>query len=115
MLNNVMIIQKTTKLSPSIQCQLSENFFKIRENITLTTKADNRENQRCILILVLYNNLHRRIYKIQDNVITHQTYRIFENDKSTVPISEKFHNPARIRNIHKNRYIPLNILVNRDG
>ena len=44
-----------------------------------------------------------------------QTYRIFKNDKSSVQISEKFHNQDHIRIIHINRYIPLRILVNRVG
>ena len=81
----------------------------------LIMSAYNIENQRCILFLVLYNNLHKKIYKIPHKVITHQTYKIFKSDKFSVQISEKFHNPARISAIHKNRYIQLRILVNHDG
>ena len=81
----------------------------------LIMSAYNIENQRCILFLVLYNNLHKKIYKIPHRVMVHQTYRIFKNDRFLVQISEKFHNPARISAIHKNRYIQLRILVNHDG
>ena len=81
----------------------------------LRIKAYKRETQRGILFFVLYNNLHNKMYNIQHKVIDPQTYRIFKNDKSSVQISEKFHNPAHTRAIHINRYIPLSILVNRDG
>ena len=81
----------------------------------LATRDNNKENHRWALLLVLYNNLHKKIYKIPHMVITHQTYRIFKNDKFSVQISEKFHKPARTRAIHKNRYIPLKILVNCVG
>ena len=81
----------------------------------LTISAYNIENHRCILFLVLYNNLHKKIYKIPHKVIAHQIYRIFKNDKSSVQMSEKFHNQDHTRAIHKNRYIPLKILVNRVG
>lgn len=81
----------------------------------LTINAHKRENHRWNLFFVLYNNPHNIIYKIQHKVIMPQTYRIFKNDKSSVQISEKFHNQDHIRIIHINRYIPLRILVNRVG
>ena len=110
-----MITQKYANISSSIQYELSVNALKIRANIIFIISAHNIENHRCILFLVLYNNLHNKIYKIPHKVITHQTYRIFKNDKSSVQMSEKFRKPARISAIHRNRYIPLKILVNRVG
>ena len=72
-------------------------------HIILTIRANSKEIQRWTLFLVLYNNLHNKIYNIQHKVITTQTYRILKNDKFSVQMSEKLHNPARIRNIHINR------------
>ena len=110
------MIQNDSNVSLSIKNQLlSENALRIRAKIMLRIRANNKEIQRWILIFVLYNNLQNKKYHIQHKVIIHQTHIIFKNDKPSVQISEKFHNQDHIRTIHINRYIPLRILVNRDG
>ena len=110
------MIQNDSNVSLSTKnLLLSENALRIQKNIMLIIRAIDKEIPRWILIFVLYNNLHNRIYHIQHKVIIPQIYRIFKNDKSSVQISEKFCNQAHTRAIHKNRYTPLRILVNHDG